>query len=201
LTNSNHFLDFDYKTYQPKNKKLRFFISSMAAKAEFVFRSEGGDRIRAQYQLTGGLATKALHVIEASETVTVSGVQARKADRVLISRNGFRDEKSFEWAGPAIVSIAEAPFVFEHAWDQLRRACSHDEKTAVTVEFNDGTKIRKIAILRSANMNSEADVFLLREGAGPGKRSLVLTFQGNRLLMFGIDVPVIGLVKFVLDER
>lgn len=201
MTESNHFLEFDFKTYQPKKQRLRFFISTVAAKAEFVFRSEEGDRIHAQYQLTGGIATKALHVLEASETVTLSRDQSRKVDRLLVSRTGFRDEKSFQWSESRVVSIAEAPFVFEHAWDQLRRASSQNTKTAVTIEFHDGTKIRKIAVLRSATMNSEADVYLLREGAKLEKRSLVLGFQGNRLLMFGIDVPVIGPVKFALDER
>lgn len=201
LTDSNHFLEFDFKTYQPKKQRLRFFISSVAAKAEFVFRSEEGGLIQAQFQLTGGIATKALPVTEASERVTLARDYSRKVERLLVNRTGFRDEKSFQWSESQVVSIAEAPFVFEHAWDQLRRASSQSAKTAVTIAFHDGTKIRKIAVLRSASMNSEADVFLLREGADLGKRRLVLGFQGNRLLMFGIDVPVIGLVKFALDER
>lgn len=209
MTESNHFLDFDFQTYSPNsfvsrqkpNKRLRFFISSVAAKAEFVFRTDEGGRLQGEFRLTGGLATKALQVIEATETTAIASSFARKVTRLLVHRSGFRDEKSFQWADQKTVSIAEAPWVFEHAWDQLRRASSQNAMLAVTVEFHDGYKVRKIAIVRSKTMNSEADVFLVTERGELEKRRLVLTFQGNRLTTFAIDVPVIGLVKFSLDER
>jgi hypothetical protein len=209
LTESNHFLDFDFKSYSPNSfagrqktsQRLRFFISSVAAKAEFIFRKEEGGRLQGEFRLNGGLATKAFQLVEATETTLMASDFARKVTRHLVNRNGFRDEKSFQWVGQNTVSIAEAPWVFEHAWDQLRRATSQNANPAVTVEFHDGSKVRKIAIVRSKTMNSEADVFLLTESVELEKRRLVLTFQGIRLSMFAIDVPVIGLVKFSLDER
>ncbi len=201
MTESNHFLEFDFKTYQPKKQRLRFFISSLAAKAEFVFRAEEANELKGEFKLTGGLATKALQVVEATEAVLIASSFNRKVNRLLVNRNGFRDEKSYQWDGQKVVSISEAPWVFEHAWDQLRRATSLNTKIAVTLEFHDGAKVRKIAIVRSKTMNSEADVFFIQEGRELEKRRLVLGFQGNRLSMFSMDVPVIGLVKFALDER
>jgi hypothetical protein len=201
LTESNHFLDFDFNSYKPSIQRLRFSISSAAAKAEFVFRAESATRIRGEYRLTGGLAGKTLQTVEANESVTIASDKARKVDRLLVSRTGFRDEKSFQWSDSQVVSIAEAPWVFEHAWDQLRRATSQNTNAAVAVEFHDGAKVRKIAIARSKNMNSEAHVFLVQQGTKLDERKLVLGFQGNRLAMFGIDVPIIGLVRFSLDGR
>lgn len=209
MTEATQFLEFDFKTYAPNSlvsrqktkQRLRFSISSVAAKAEFVFRAEEGSGLEGEFRLTGGLATKALQIVEATETVAIASDYGRKVHRLLVSRTGFRDEKAYQWAGQKVVSIAEAPWVFEHAWDQLRRATSQNTHVAVTLEFHDGARSRKIAILRSKTMNSEADVFLVEEGRALGKRRLVLGFQGNRLSMFAIDVPVIGLVKFALDER
>ncbi len=209
MTESNHFLEFDFNTYLPNsfvsrqktNQRLRFFISSVAAKAEFVFRAEEGRRLQGEFLLTGGLATKAFQIVEATETTLIASQFSRNVTRLLVNRNGFRDEKSFHWVDQRAVSIAEAPWVFEHAWDQLRRASSQNAMLAVTVEFHDGSKVRKIAVVRSKTMNSEADVFLVTETGELEKRRLVLTFQGNRLSMFAIDVPIIGLVKFALDER
>ncbi len=213
MTEANQFLEFDFRSYHSDllakltsnrssaGPRLRFYISSVAAKAEIIFRIDEGSRILAQYRLTGGLATKAMKVTEADEATVISKDLERKVERLLVSRNGFRDEKSYRWSEAKTVSISEAPWVFEHAWDQLRRASSMNDKTAVTIEFHDGSKVQRLAVARSQTMNSEADVFLLKEGQALGKRNLILGFRGNQLAMFGIEVPLIGLLKFALDER